>query len=133
MQKLQIPSEEVLFLLMMKAGFSRGNTPAFLPSFIFVMVPACGLPACGLPVKFLPVTKAGLTRPHHVCSWCQIKIKERDAGSLSAVRVRPLKCGEAGCSIRAVAVRGRGRCQSQDSGKRGGCLPAPPHPSRVLL
>lgn len=70
------------------------------------------------------MTKAGLTRPHHVCSWCQIKIKERDAGSLSAVRVRPLKCGEAGCSIRAVAVRGRGRCQSQDSGKRGGLPPS---------
>lgn len=46
--------------------------------------------ACGLPVKFLPGTKAGLTRPHHVCSWCQIK--KRNSGSLSVLLVRPLKC-----------------------------------------
>lgn len=44
------------------------------------------------PVKMLPVTKASLTGSQHVRSWCWIKIKERDPGSLSVPLVRPVRC-----------------------------------------
>lgn len=52
------------------------------------------------PVKMLPVTQAGLTSSQHVYSWCWIKIKGRDPGSLSVPLVRPLRCREAGCCVR---------------------------------
>lgn len=49
MQKLQIPSEEVFFSLMMKITLSRGNIPALVQSFIFIMVEAID----HLPVGYL--------------------------------------------------------------------------------
>lgn len=94
-QELQIPSEEVLFLLMMKISFRQGSTSAFVQSLGIVhdfMKEGRKLPACVLPMKILLRTKASLNRPHHAYSGCRIKIRKRDPGSLTILLVRPLRC-----------------------------------------